>query len=72
MTTLVTGGAEGIGAGIAERLAAEGLHVIADRDEQVGAATAARPSARWSITPGASSSRAFPQRAWRRGKARLT
>ena len=40
---LVTGGAEGIGAGIAERLAAEGMHVvIADLDEKTGRATAAR------------------------------
>ena len=28
MTALVTGGAEGIGAGIAERLATEGMHVV--------------------------------------------
>ena len=43
MTALVTGGAEGIGAGIAERLAAEGMHVlIADRDEQAGRVTAER------------------------------
>ena len=42
-TALVTGGAEGIGAGIAERLAAEGMHVvIADRDEQTGPVTAER------------------------------
>ena len=27
-TALVTGGAEGIGAGIAERLATEGVHVV--------------------------------------------
>ncbi len=40
---LVTGGAEGIGAGIAERLAAEGVHVvIADLDEKAGPAAAAR------------------------------
>ena len=40
---LVTGGAEGIGAGIAERLAAEGVYVvIADLDEKAGRATAAR------------------------------
>jgi NAD(P)-dependent dehydrogenase (short-subunit alcohol dehydrogenase family) len=43
VTALVTGGADGIGAGIAERLAAEGMRVvIADRDEQAGPATAAR------------------------------
>jgi NAD(P)-dependent dehydrogenase (short-subunit alcohol dehydrogenase family) len=42
-TALVTGGAAGMGAGIAERLAAEGMHVvIADRDEQLGPETAAR------------------------------
>jgi NAD(P)-dependent dehydrogenase (short-subunit alcohol dehydrogenase family) len=42
-TALVTGGADGIGAGIAERLAAEGMHVvIADRDERSGPATAER------------------------------
>jgi NAD(P)-dependent dehydrogenase (short-subunit alcohol dehydrogenase family) len=40
---LVTGGADGIGAGIAERLAAEGMHVvIADLGEKTGPATAAR------------------------------
>jgi NAD(P)-dependent dehydrogenase (short-subunit alcohol dehydrogenase family) len=43
MTALVTGGAEGIGGGIAERLAAEGMHVvIADLNEKAGASTAAR------------------------------
>jgi NAD(P)-dependent dehydrogenase (short-subunit alcohol dehydrogenase family) len=43
MTALVTGGADGIGAGIAERLAAEGMHVaVADLDEDAGQATAAR------------------------------
>ena len=42
-TALVTGGADGIGAGIAERLAAEGMHVvIADRDERSGPAMAER------------------------------
>ena len=43
MTALVTGGAEGIGAGIAERLAAEGMHVvIADRDEKAAPVMAER------------------------------
>jgi NAD(P)-dependent dehydrogenase (short-subunit alcohol dehydrogenase family) len=43
MTALVTGGAAGIGAGIAERLAAERMHVvIADQDQQRGRETAAR------------------------------
>jgi NAD(P)-dependent dehydrogenase (short-subunit alcohol dehydrogenase family) len=43
VTALVTGGADGIGAGIAERLAAEGMHVvIADRDEKQGPITAER------------------------------
>jgi NAD(P)-dependent dehydrogenase (short-subunit alcohol dehydrogenase family) len=42
-TALVTGGADGIGAGIVQRLAAEGMHVvIADRDQASGAAMAAR------------------------------
>jgi NAD(P)-dependent dehydrogenase (short-subunit alcohol dehydrogenase family) len=40
---LVTGGADGIGAGIAERLAAEGARVvIADLDKKAGQATATR------------------------------
>jgi NAD(P)-dependent dehydrogenase (short-subunit alcohol dehydrogenase family) len=43
VTALVTGGADGIGGGIAERLAAEGMRVvIADRDERAGPAAAAR------------------------------
>jgi NAD(P)-dependent dehydrogenase (short-subunit alcohol dehydrogenase family) len=43
ITAVVTGGARGIGAGIAERLAAEGMHVmIADLDESAGQAMAAR------------------------------
>jgi NAD(P)-dependent dehydrogenase (short-subunit alcohol dehydrogenase family) len=43
VTALVTGGAAGIGAGIAERCAAEGAHVlIADLDQAGGEATAAQ------------------------------
>lgn len=42
-TALVTGGAAGIGAGITERLAAEGMRVIvADLDQATGEAMAAR------------------------------
>ncbi len=42
-TALVTGGAAGIGAGIAERLAAEGMHVIiADLDDRQGPILAER------------------------------
>ena len=42
-TALVTGGADGIGAGIAERFAAEGMRVvIADLDEKAGPPTATR------------------------------
>jgi NAD(P)-dependent dehydrogenase (short-subunit alcohol dehydrogenase family) len=45
---LVTGAADGIGAGIAERLAAEGAHVvIADPDETAGRVTAARIGGRF-------------------------
>jgi NAD(P)-dependent dehydrogenase (short-subunit alcohol dehydrogenase family) len=42
-TALVTGGADGIGAGITERLAAEGMRVVvADLDQAAGEATAGR------------------------------
>src|SRR6266700_843262 len=77
-TALVTGGADGIGAGIAERLAREGMHVvIADLDEEAGPASA-RPStprarsACLSTTPEASKSRASPPRTRRSGSTRWT
>jgi NAD(P)-dependent dehydrogenase (short-subunit alcohol dehydrogenase family) len=42
-TAVVTGGADGIGGGIAERLAAEGMHVvIADLDDRTGPVIAER------------------------------
>jgi NAD(P)-dependent dehydrogenase (short-subunit alcohol dehydrogenase family) len=42
-TALVTGGADGIGGGITQRLAAEGMHVVvADLDQAAGEAMAAR------------------------------
>jgi len=42
-TAVVTGGADGIGGGIAERLAAEGMHVvIADLDDRTGPVWAER------------------------------
>ncbi|MDR2988344.1 MAG: SDR family NAD(P)-dependent oxidoreductase [Nocardiopsaceae bacterium] len=42
-TALVTGGADGIGGAITERLAAEGMHVVvADLDQDAGEAMAAR------------------------------
>src|ERR1700720_1026019 len=45
LTALVTGGAAGIGAGIAERLAMEGMHVVvADLDERSGSMMAERTS----------------------------
>jgi NAD(P)-dependent dehydrogenase (short-subunit alcohol dehydrogenase family) len=48
MIALITGAADGIGAGIAERLAAEGAHVvIADPDETAGRVTAARIGGRF-------------------------
>ena len=48
MIALVTGAADGIGAGIAGRLAAEGAHVvIADPDETAGRVTAARIGGRF-------------------------
>jgi NAD(P)-dependent dehydrogenase (short-subunit alcohol dehydrogenase family) len=72
VTALVTGGADGIGAGIAERLAAEGMHVvIADLDDRQGPILAERIGG-WSTTREEPRSRISRWRIWRGGTARST